>query len=144
LFGDEHLSGDFQPAPSSLESSERLNRRCEERHMPERHYALTALQQGMVYQSLCAPQSGLYVQQFSGRLRERLDVGLFKGAWARIVAHHAVLRTRIHLAGESGLCQAIEPDASPEWTEEDWSGLAPEEREVRLQRFLDHDRHRGF
>jgi len=112
--------------------------------MPERRYPLTALQKGMVYQSLRSPQSGLYVQQLVGRLREPLDAPLFKAAWSRLMARHTVLRTRIHLADESDLCQEVEPDAPPEWTEEDWSGLSPEEREARLRCFLDEDRRRDF
>ena len=112
--------------------------------MLERRYALTALQKGMVYESLRSPQSGLYVQQLTGRLREPLDVPLFKGVWARLMARHAVLRTRMHLADESDLCQEVEPDAPPEWTEEDWSRLSPEDREARFRRFLDEDRRRAF
>jgi NRPS condensation-like uncharacterized protein len=112
--------------------------------MPERRYPLTALQQGIVYQSLRAPQSGLYVQQLVGRLREPLNVPLFKDVWSRLMARHAVLRTRMHLADGSDLCQEVEPDAPPEWTEEDWSRLSPEEREARFRRFLDDDRRRGF
>ena len=112
--------------------------------MPERRYPLTALQKGMVYQSLRSPQSGLYVQQLAGRLREPLDVPLFKGVWSRLMVRHAVLRTRMHLADESDLCQEVEPDAPPEWTEEDWSRLSPEEREARFRRFLDNDRRRAF
>jgi amino acid adenylation domain-containing protein len=112
--------------------------------MPERRYPLTPLQKGMVYQSLRSPQSGLYVQQLAGRLREPLDVASFKGAWSRLIAHHAVLRTRIHLADGSDLCQEVEPDAPPEWTDEDWSTLPAEEREARFRRFLDDDRRRAF
>jgi NRPS condensation-like uncharacterized protein len=112
--------------------------------MPERRYPLTPLQKGMVYQSLHSPQSGLYVQQRVLRLREPLDVPLFKDVWPRLMARHAVLRTRIHLADGSDLCQEVEPDAPPEWTEEDWSRLSPEEREARFRRFLDNDRRRDF
>jgi amino acid adenylation domain-containing protein len=112
--------------------------------MPERRYPLTPLQKGMVYQSLRSPQSGLYVQQLAGRLREPLDVASFKGAWSRLMVRHAVLRTRIHLADGSDLCQAVEPDAPPEWAEEDWSTLPAEEREARFRRFLDDDRRRAF
>ncbi len=112
--------------------------------MLERRYPLTALQKGMVYQSLRSPQSGLYVQQLAVRLREPLDVPKFKGAWARLMERHAVLRTRMDLVDGADLCQEVEPDALPEWTEEDWSSLSPEERETRFTRFLDNDRRRAF
>jgi len=112
--------------------------------MPERRYPLTPLQKGMVYQSLRSPQSGLYVQQLAGRLREPLDVASFEAAWSRVMARHAVLRTRIHLADGSDLSQEVEPEAPPEWTEQDWSMLSAAERESRFRRFLDDDRRRAF
>ena len=89
--------------------------------MSEVRYPLTALQKGMVYESLRYPQRGVYVQQLTGRFREALDVPLFKRVWQRLIARHGVLRTRIHLADEQDLSQDVEADAPPEWTEEDWS-----------------------
>ncbi len=112
--------------------------------MPKLRYPLTALQKGMVYESLRSPHSGFYVQQLTGRLREPLDVRLFKSVWPRLMARHAVLRTRIDLTDESDLCQEVEPGAPPEWTEEDWSRLSRNESEARFRRFLDMDRRRGF
>ena len=112
--------------------------------MPELRYPLTALQKGMVYESLRSPHSEFYVQQLTGRLREPLDVRLFKSVWPRLMARHAVLRTRMQLADDSDLCQEVDPDAPPEWTEEDWSQLSPEERDACFRRFLDMDRRRGF
>jgi len=111
---------------------------------PENSYQLTSLQQGMVYHSLLAPQSGLYIQQLTGHLRERLNVPCFKEAWRRLVARHPVLRTRLHLASESGFRQEVKTDAAPEWTEEDWSHLSPDDRETQWRRYLDEDRRRGF
>ncbi len=112
--------------------------------MPDSRYPLTPLQRGMVYHSLLSPESGLYVQQFTGRLRETLDVPGFKRAWCALMARHAALRTRIDLADESDVFQEVDPDVRLEWTEDDWSALAPPERETRFQRFLDGDRRRGF
>ncbi len=112
--------------------------------MPGSRYSLTALQKGMVYESLRSPQSGLYIQQLTGRLRERVDVPLFKRAWRCLIARHAVLRTRLHLADELDLCQEVELEATFAWTEEDWFMLPSEERETRIPRFLDEDRRRGF
>lgn len=113
-------------------------------NMPENSYPLTPLQQGMVYHSLLAPQSGFYVEQMMGRLREELDVPCFKEAWRRIVGRHAVLRTRFELAGEAGFLQEPTADALPEWTEKDWSRLSGDAREQHWRRYLDEDRRRGF
>ncbi|MHC4712022.1 MAG: amino acid adenylation domain-containing protein [Planctomycetota bacterium] len=112
--------------------------------MRDNSYPLTPLQQGMVYHSLLAPQSGLYVQQLTGDLCEELDVGRFEEAWRRLVARHPVLRTRFHLADEGGFRQEVETDAVPEWTEDDWSHLSDDDRQSRWRRYLDEDRRRGF
>ncbi|MFH0965952.1 MAG: amino acid adenylation domain-containing protein [Planctomycetota bacterium] len=110
----------------------------------ESPYPLSALQQGMVYHSLLAPHSGVYVQQLVGRLRERLNVSAFKDAWGRMVARHASLRTRLRLEGAAGFLQEVEPEVVPDWTESDWSGLSAHERETEWNRQLREDRRRGF
>ena len=104
----------------------------------------TALQQGMVYHSLRARRSGVYVQQLTVRLHEALDVSTFQRAWQRLIARHEALRTTFHFDGDLGLVQRIHAHTSPAWTVESWEGQSPEEQQARWQALLVDDRQRGF
>jgi hypothetical protein len=104
----------------------------------------TALQQGMVYHSLRAPRSGVYVQQLTAKLHEELDVATFQAAWQRLIARHEALRTTFHLDGDEGLVQRVHARTSPAWVVESWEGMSPEEQEVRWRSLLVEDRKRGF
>ena len=56
-------------------------------------YALAPAQQGMLFHSLYAPHSGVYVVQYRCEIRGRkdlpLDVQAFERAWQRVVERHA-------------------------------------------------------
>jgi hypothetical protein len=56
-------------------------------------YPLSPMQQGMLFHSLYAPDSGVYVEQTAYTLRGPLDVEAFVRAWQRVVDRHPVLRT---------------------------------------------------
>jgi len=56
-------------------------------------YPLSGLQQGLLFHSLYAPQSAVYVVSVTRRLGGRLDVAAFRRAWQHVVERHAVLRT---------------------------------------------------
>src|SRR4051812_3659994 len=56
-------------------------------------YPLSPMQQGMLFHSISAPASDVYVQQLSCRLRGALDVDAFRASWESIVRRHDVLRT---------------------------------------------------
>jgi hypothetical protein len=56
-------------------------------------YPLSPPQQGMLFECLLAPASGIHIEQTSCALHGRLDVDAFKAAWARMIERHAILRT---------------------------------------------------
>ncbi|HJX19630.1 MAG TPA: condensation domain-containing protein, partial [Steroidobacteraceae bacterium] len=56
-------------------------------------YPLSGLQQGLLFHSLYAPQSAVYVVSVTCRLGGPLDVAAFRRAWQHVVERHAVLRT---------------------------------------------------
>ncbi|MBK8253569.1 MAG: amino acid adenylation domain-containing protein [Polyangiaceae bacterium] len=98
----------------------------------------------MVFHSLRAPRSGVYVQQFTVRLHETLDLPAFQEAFRRLQVRHDTLRTTFHLDGESGLVQRVHETATPSWALESWEGLAVEEQDARFRALLAEDRRRGF
>ena len=54
---------------------------------------LSPAQQGMLFESLAAPSSGLHVEQLTCRLSGTLDLFAFERAWRQLIARHDVLRT---------------------------------------------------
>ena len=56
-------------------------------------YPLSPMQQGMLFHSVSAPASDVYVQQLSCRLRGTIELDRFERAWAELFRRHAVLRT---------------------------------------------------
>ncbi len=113
---------------------------------PEYSYPLSPLQEGMLFHTLHAPRSGVYVQQLVGTLHEELDGFAFRRAWRWVVDRHPVLRTSVGFAEHSGeLLQRVHTtDVGLDVEEHDWRETDAGEREERLRLYLDADRRRGF
>src|SRR5690349_23203362 len=56
-------------------------------------YALSPLQQGMLFHRLEASAPGVDLEQCICELREEIDAARFEQAWREVVARHAILRT---------------------------------------------------
>lgn len=59
-------------------------------------YPLSSTQQGMLFHTLYAPQSGTYCEQIYFTLRG-VDKELFRRGWEKVIARHEVLRSFIWL-----------------------------------------------
>jgi NRPS condensation-like uncharacterized protein len=113
----------------------------------EYSYPLSALQEGMLFHTLYAPRSGVYVQQLVGALHEELDGFAFRGAWYWVVDRHPVLRTSVGYAESSReLVQRVHAGAASclAFEEHDLRGIGAGEREERVRLYLEADRRRGF
>jgi amino acid adenylation domain-containing protein/non-ribosomal peptide synthase protein (TIGR01720 family) len=107
-------------------------------------YPLSPLQEGMLFHSLYAPESGVYVEQLSCELLGPLDVAAFECAWGRVIERHAILRTAFVWKSQAKPLQAVQREVALPLERLDWSGLDAGEREERLGAFLAADRRRGF
>ncbi|MDY7093719.1 MAG: non-ribosomal peptide synthase/polyketide synthase, partial [Acidobacteriota bacterium] len=107
-------------------------------------YPLTPLQQGMFFETLYDPESGVYVGQFSGRFQRLPDLEAFHRAWAELVRRHSVLRTSFRWQGYEHPLQLVQETAELPVVEEDWRGLDAEEVEARRLAYLEEDRQAGF
>ena len=111
-------------------------------------YPLTAMQQGMLFHSLLAPRSGVYIQQQICTLRERIDATTLEDAWQRVVARHPILRTSFQLEGApSGVDepqQMVHPHVDLPFTTHDWQHLAPPAQEQALTTLIETDRRTDF
>src|SRR5215467_9973605 len=104
---------------------------------------LSPMQQGMLFHTLEAPGSGVYVTQLRAEL-EGLNEGAFREAWSQVVQRHGVLRTGFVWEGVAEPLQVVERGVKLAWEEEDWRGLSGEEQKEKLEQYLKADRVRGF
>jgi len=61
-------------------------------------YPLSPPQQGMLFETLYAPESGIHVEQFTCALHGNLNLSAFKQGWQRIV-ERLNLKNRLRLEG---------------------------------------------
>jgi amino acid adenylation domain-containing protein len=107
-------------------------------------YPLSPMQQGMLFHSLYAPQSGVYVQQLVCTLRENLQIAAFKHAWQRVIARHPILRTSVRWEGDAEPVQEVQQQVSLPWEAYDWRGMSAPQQAHCLETYLHDDRQRGF
>jgi amino acid adenylation domain-containing protein len=106
-------------------------------------YELSPMQQGMLFHTLAAPNSGMYFEQLSCTLQGNLDVSKFKQAWQRVVERHPILRTAFFWEGLEKPYQVVYRQVDLPWEVQDWRELSAPEQEKRLEAFLKSDRERG-
>lgn len=107
-------------------------------------YPLSPMQQGMLFHSLYAPGSGVYVEQVNCDMRGGLDVTTFERAWRRVLARHPVLRTSFAWKSLDKTLQVVHRQVALPLEQHDWRGLSQVEQETRLGTFLREDRRQGF
>jgi amino acid adenylation domain-containing protein/FkbM family methyltransferase len=110
----------------------------------ESSYTLSPMQHGMLFHSLYAAHSGVYVQQMLCNLREDLHRQAFMRAWERVVERHPVLRTSFRWYGLPEPLQDVHRRVALPVEQADWRALSSDERERRLLEHLRRDRERGF
>jgi amino acid adenylation domain-containing protein len=110
----------------------------------EHFYELSPMQQAMLFHSLLAPGSGVYVIQMSLRLAGPLDVAAFERAWRRVIERHAILRTAFFWEGMEKPAQVVYRQIELPLRRASWRGFEPGEQKARLAAFLDAERERGF
>jgi amino acid adenylation domain-containing protein len=110
----------------------------------EDSYPISPLQQGMLFHSLYAPQSGIYIPQMIWSLHEDLNLSAFKQAWEQVVKRHPILRTSFHWEGLEEPLQKVHQQVNLPLIQEDWHGLSAQEQESRLETYLHNDRRHDF
>src|SRR5215208_6527264 len=107
-------------------------------------YKLSPMQQAMLFHSLYAPGSGVYIIQLSLRLTGRLDVTAFARAWQELVDRHGVLRTAFYWEDLEQPLQVVHRQVELRPMHESWRGLGEDEQRTRLESYLCSDREQGF
>ncbi|MBE9229223.1 amino acid adenylation domain-containing protein, partial [Phormidium sp. LEGE 05292] len=107
-------------------------------------YPLSPMQQGMLFESLYAPDSGVYFQQVVCTFQGNLDVSAFKQAWQQVVARHSVFRTAFLWERVSQPTQIVYRQVNVAIETFDWRALSTQEQQQQLQVFLDAQQQQGF
>jgi hypothetical protein len=107
-------------------------------------YPLTPVQQGMLFHSLFAPDTGAEVVQALYRVHEALDVPVLRRTWDFMLGRHPILRSAFRWEGLQEPVQEVHAGVELPWESHDWRALDEAERERRFQAYLRDDRIRGF
>ncbi|HEY9767129.1 MAG TPA: amino acid adenylation domain-containing protein [Coleofasciculaceae cyanobacterium] len=106
-------------------------------------YQLSPLQQGILFHSICEPETGVYCIQLGYRLRGNLNVKAFEQAWQQVVARHTVLRTAFHWEKLEKPLQVVYRQVPVSIQFEDWGTKRLEDEET-LAAWLEKERKVGF
>jgi len=97
----------------------------------EAAYPLTALQEGMLYQSLRQPGTEIYQGRCSAVLVGDLDIAAFRAAWALAAGRHESFRTFFAWENRADPIQVVREHVALDIPLEDWSELTATEQSVR-------------
>jgi surfactin family lipopeptide synthetase C len=112
-------------------------------------YELSPLQQGILFHSICEPETGVYFIQLCYRLRGNLNLAAFEQAWQQVVARHTILRTAFYWEKLEKPLQVVYKQVPVRIEQEDWreSGDWETRRDgekKQLEAWLEVDRKKGF
>jgi len=107
-------------------------------------YALTPMQEGILFHSYAQRDQGTYIVQCSCEIRGELDEAAFMASWRHALASHDILRTGFALDDNGQAQQTVHRHAALPLAHHDWSGHSVAEQQARLQALLDADHRTDF
>jgi amino acid adenylation domain-containing protein len=110
----------------------------------EAAFPLSPLQQGMLFHSLSAPGSAIYVVQIRCEVRGTLRIESFQQAWQHVLDRHQVLRAAFVWEGVEQPLQVIGRRVRLPFRQSDWRGMAESVQRRHLETWARRDRTLGF
>ncbi|MEH2051407.1 amino acid adenylation domain-containing protein [Nostoc sp.] len=110
----------------------------------ENFYPLSPMQEGILFHTLYAPNSGVYLNQTLCTLHGNLNVSAFEQAWQQVLERHSILRTAFVWEGIKEPIQVVYQYVKLPFTQYDWQELSVQKQQERLDTFLETDRKKGF
>jgi amino acid adenylation domain-containing protein len=107
-------------------------------------YPLSPTQEGMLFHTLYAPGSGVYVEQVCYQFQGKLNVSALEKSWQAVTDHQPALRTCFIWEDLKNPVQWARDQVSIPFDRHDWRGLSQSEQQERRAAFLKADRERGF
>ena len=110
----------------------------------EDFYPLTPMQEGMLFHTLFAPQSGVYVTQLNCALRGDVNFNSFERAWQTILARHQILRTSYVWEEVNKPIQVVHRQVKLPVEYLQWTGFSKSEQKAKITAYLQSERIKGF
>jgi amino acid adenylation domain-containing protein/non-ribosomal peptide synthase protein (TIGR01720 family) len=110
----------------------------------EAAYPLSPMQEGMLFHTLLAPHSGIYLMQNRYRLEGAIDARAFVSAWRHVVARHAMLRARFVWRNQKRPLQVVLKQVEIPFDVEDLRERDAGAQEAHIAGLLRAERERGF
>ncbi len=110
----------------------------------EEFYPLSPMQQGILFHTLYAPNSGVYIEQFNCEIQGNLNISVFHQAWQQLIAKHPILRTSFIWEGIKEAVQVVHKQIQIPWQEEDLSQLEFIEQQNKIQTCLVKEREKDL
>ncbi|BAY99584.1 amino acid adenylation domain protein [Tolypothrix tenuis PCC 7101] len=110
----------------------------------ENIYPLSPTQQGILFHTLYAPESGVYVVQSCYTFSKSLNIAAFKQAWQQVINQHPILRTSFYWKQHKEPFQVVNRNIELPWQQQDWQAFPVSEQQEQLEAFLQVDRQQGF
>ncbi|HEY4387779.1 MAG TPA: amino acid adenylation domain-containing protein [Ktedonobacteraceae bacterium] len=107
-------------------------------------YELTPLQQGMLFHTLYAPESGMYVEQVACKLLGKLSISALQKAWRRVIRENPVLRSSFYWEEVDKPLQIVHRRIELPWEQHNWSHESPATQQKLLEALLQRDQREGF
>ncbi len=105
---------------------------------------LSSTQYGMLYHSLVAPESGIYVSHLANQIHGNLDHESFRLAWQCAIDKYEIFRTTFLHVDKSNPVQVIVKNARLEMITLDWSDKSTDTQEADYEALVNKDRKAGF
>jgi amino acid adenylation domain-containing protein len=109
----------------------------------EAFYPLSPMQQGMLFHTLYAPESGLYLDQTCCLLQGDLHIPSLERAWQQAIDRHPSLRTAFLWDGLKEPVQVVHREVQLPIEQHDWRSLPPSETDERLKAYVLEHKRRG-
>lgn len=107
-------------------------------------YALSPMQEGLLFHTLLLPGEGVYSQQIGCSLHGAIDTAAFRRAWEFVLHRHSILRTAFLWQDIGSSVQVVHKTVALPWRELDWRNLGEEEQDARWEGFLEEERRIDF
>ncbi|GCF09960.1 non-ribosomal peptide synthetase/type I polyketide synthase [Dictyobacter arantiisoli] len=105
---------------------------------------LSPAQQGMFYETLSAPGTGIHVEQWNSTLSGNLDVEAFRRAWQWVIDRHTIFRTSFIEDAGVELMQVTLRHVPFPIIQHDLRAFSSEEQVTYLDQYAKQDRNQGF